>query len=348
VTGRPAWACPDDGAPLERATPGLLCPRCGKEVPARDGVARFSAADRGRGRLLDELLAGAERETTEEAARRLCAGRRYHRRRFTTDWKFLLPLPRGARVLEIGAGFGDDTLELARAATAVHSLVPDDRGGALVARRLREHGIGNVAVGVVGDLSGIPLPAGSIDAIALEDVAAPGFGLTPRTLPAAAAEFARLLAPAGSILVGSRNSYRALPALRALLPPGTLESLNRAVKRDAGRGAGRLPPALVTRRLREAGFDGPQAYAPIPHEQRIEAVVPLEDPAALRYCLDRFLRRNSLVTGAGVAVARVAAALGLLPILLPYRFLLFRRAVPAGAASVQPMCSMRSTIRSHE
>jgi SAM-dependent methyltransferase len=303
------WACPADGRPLERGGLGLLCASCGTEVSCRDGVAQFSSGARDAGASLDES-----------------ARRRGHRRQFATDWKFLLPLSGTTRVLEVGAGFGDDTLELSRRVACVYSLVPDVRNGDLVVRRLREHGAGNVAVGVVASLERIPLPPASIDAIALEDVAASSFGLTRQTFAGVAAEFARVLTPSGSIVIGARSFYRSVPGLAALLPPGTCESLNRIVKRAGRRGAGRLPSSVVTRRMCEAGFDRPQVYAPIPHEQRIEAVVPLGDPAALRYCFERFVRRNSLVARAGLTLARLVAERGLLPALIPYRFLVFRRA----------------------
>jgi len=260
----------------------------------------------------------------DEAAKRFCATHGCHRRATSTDWKFFLPVPEGGRVLEIGAGFGDDTLALARVAKEVVSLVPDEASKAILRRRLEQSSAGNVDAVLLQDLSKITQPDVSIDAISIEDVAAPAFRLTDETLPDVVHEWARILSPRGSVFVGVRNTYRKLPGARSWMPPGNRESLNRFVKRAASASSPKLSRGAVVSCMRAKGFDV-ETFAPIPHEQAIEAVVPLGAPESLRYCLNSFLRQNYLGTRTAVAAANVAADADRLANLLPYYFLLFRR-----------------------
>lgn len=276
--------------------------------------------------LLDEIWARMAGRAADEAAELFCAEHGCHRRPSTTDWKFFLTLPPRARVLEVGAGFGDDTLPLCSRASHVVALVPSRANGRIVERRLAEAGITNGEVVAVEAAARLPLGDATIDVVAIEDVAAAGFGLTGETLTAAIAEFDRVLAADGTIFFGVRNGYRSWPALRSLAP----ESLNRTLKLAAATGRRGASRGEVVRAMRRRGFPEPQVYAPLPHEQAIEAVVPLDHPAPLRYCLGRFLRQNSLVTRAVGAAASAAATAGLLPALLPYYFLFFHRRAAAG------------------
>lgn len=279
--------------------------------------------------LLDELWELTAAHGAEAAAERLRGSRGIAPRRSHTDWRQFLPLPAGGRVLEVGAGFGEDTLALCAAGARVVGLVPTEINARILERRLDEHGVTGATVRVVADLSRLPLPEASVDAVVLEDAAAPGFALDAAALPAALAEFDRVLAAEGVVLVGVRNAWRDLPGGGALWPAGRRESLNRLVKR----GGGPPRPAFTRRRiehgLRGRGFSDPYVLAPIPHEQAVEAVVPLRHPEPLAYCLNRYSRRNSLVTAAVLAAANAAAATDVLAALLPYFYLLFRRSAPA-------------------
>lgn len=321
------WTCPDDRVPLEPRDGDLACPQCGLSFPCADDVPLFGSGN-GFGSsnpVFEELWELMHTHSADEAAQLYCEAHDCHRRASAADWKFLLPIPEGGRVLEIGAGFADDTLVLSGRSAATFSLVPDARNAVIVRKRLREAHVENVHVAVVKQLAAIPLPSGSVDAIALEDVAARGFGLTNETLPAAAAEMARVLAPGGAVLVGVRNAYRTLPGARALFPAEKRESLNRLVKRAAAGATGRLSRARIVSCMQQQGFSAAEVFAPIPGEQSAEALVPLNHPEVLRFCLNRFLRQNSFVTRAGVRAAEALISAGLLPKLLPYYYLVFRR-----------------------
>jgi SAM-dependent methyltransferase len=288
------------------------------------GLARFVPED-GPDAGLAALAAAIERESVDEAARRYCAEHGCHRRRSATDWRCLLPARRAVRVLEIGAGFGDDTVALAAGGADVIALVPSAVNGRIVCAHLRAERLEAVAVGVVRNLSRLPIPTASVDAIALEDVAAAGFELGDRALSGVAGEIDRVLAKDGVVIVGSRHPVRMLPALGRHLPPGGRESLNRAVKRAVAPVCRPPSRARLLECLRRRGFAEPRRLAPIPHEQAIEALVPIERPGPLQYCLRGVLRRNSLAMRALVAAAGVAADAGVLPALLPYAYLVLAR-----------------------
>jgi hypothetical protein len=74
-----------------------------------------------------------------------------------------------------------------------------------------------------------------------------------------------------------------------------------------------------------AGLGVVQALAPIPHERVVRAVVSIAHPEPLRYCLARFVRRNSIPTAAAALSAEALAAARILPLLLPFYWLFFRR-----------------------
>ncbi len=321
------WTCPADRVPLESRDGELACPQCGLVFPCADDVPLFGSGN-GFGSsnpVFEELWQLMHTHSADEAAGLFCDAHGCHRDASAADWKFLLPVGESGRVLEIGAGFADDTLVLGGQAAETFSLVPDARNALIVRKRLREARVENVHVAVVRDLAAIPLPSAGVDAIALEDVAARGFGLTNETLPAAAAELERVLAPGGAVLVGVRNAYRTLPGARALIPAEKRESLNRRVKSAAAGATGRLSRPRIVSCMRQQGFSEPEIFAPIPGEQSAEALVPLNRPDVLRFCLNRFLRQNSLVTRAGVRAAEALISAGLLPKLLPYYYLVFRR-----------------------
>jgi len=264
----------------------------------------------------------------ERAADAFCDAQGCSRRSFSTDWTFLLPLPLEATVLELGAGFGDDTLTLSREAARVVGVAPDALAGGILAQRMQAGGRTNVDVVVLRDLSRLPLAAGSVGAIAIEYAAFGGFALTSDRLVTAAAEWRRVLAPGGSLFVGlPGGGQRWLTRLRlreALLGEGHTESINRRVKRLSAPGSEAAPGAAATlRRLRHAGFGRPRIYAPLPDEERIALVVDVEDHRLVRYCLDQMLRRNSLPRRLGLAGAATAARMNLLRHLIPFRFVIF-------------------------
>ncbi len=330
------WVCLEDRAPLAETGAGnLRCASCGSEHAVVDGIPLFArgeserAATRSSSPALVELWGALQRASADEVGAALCADRRCSRSSRSADWRFFLGLSQGGTVLELGAGFGDDSRDLAGPSGRTIPIVPNLDNARVVRRRLDESAGTAAAVAVLPDVSRLPLPDGSLQAIALEDAAAAGFGLTDARLPAAAAEWKRVLAPGGTVFVGLGNPLRRLPVLDGLW--GRLrsrprhESLNRQVKRWAGPGRrGGLGVERTIRTMTRLGFPRPLMYAPLPDENDASAVVPLEDARVVRYFLDHLVRQNSSWVRLGRRGAHGLVDVGLFRRLVPYYYLIFR------------------------
>jgi len=321
------WNCPHDHAPLQAEPAGLGCPDCARTYAAPDGIALF-APPRETAEL-SALWSDAERAGADAALARYGAAHGCARPPLAADWKFFFPVRAGATVLELGAGAGDDTVELAAAGARVAALVPSLANARLVARVLRERGAPDCALAVATSLERLPVACGAVDALALEAAALRAFDVSAANFERIAVEWARVLAPGGTAFLGLANPLHRLPGVRRvrrwLGSRPRPEALNRRVKRAAG---GAPPLALgvaaATRALRRAGFAAPAIHAPLPDEDDPRAVIPLHDPQAVRYFLRHLIRRNSPLVRAAVGTAGLLASLGLLRRLVPYYYLVFR------------------------
>jgi len=278
---------------------------------------------------LDELWLAMQARGAEEGARETARRWDCSYETYGAGYTLVLPIPPGATVLEVGAGFGDETLALAHRAARVLAMVPDATAARIVERRLAERGCSNVELLVAADAARLALPDGAVQAIAMEHAAVASFGVAARRLPELAREWRRVLAPGGAVLLGLENAWlrlRPLAAARAaLVARRRPESLNRRVKRLAGGNDG---PALTLRQVRRAfeiaGFDRASLLAPLPDERRAESIVPLDDPTALDHFLRALLRRESHGASIALAQARVLARVGLLWRVVPYWYVLLR------------------------
>src|SRR6185295_3797617 len=151
---------------------------------------------------------------------------------------------------------------------------------------------------------------------------------TAALLPAAAAEWRRVLAPGGIVFLGVSNGLYRLAVLRRLRAAATSraagESLNRRVKRATAERAGGLGLGVALRGMARAGFARPEIYAPLPDENQAQVVVPPDDRQVVRYFLNHLVRQNSALVRLGVRAANVVAALGQFRRVVPYYYLIFR------------------------
>jgi SAM-dependent methyltransferase len=313
------WSCPHDHRALERREERLHCPGCRRTYDAADGIAVFaepSAPPAGASVALDELEALLERLPSDEAANEFCRRHGCTRPVVTAGWaSFVSPSGTG-HVLEIGSGFGDGLLALSPRAARVTSILPARPSARIVARHARDAGRANVTVAVVDDLTRLPLADGSLEALAMDDAAARGFELDGASLPALAAEWKRVLAPGGRLLLGLENAW-----VRGLVRRGP-QSLDRCLKRALPARSRGLPSlSRVAGSLVRQGFGRPEIRAPLPDEHAPRILVPQDDRPVLRYFLRNLVRRNSLAARAGATAAQAAVALGLFRHLVPYRFL---------------------------
>jgi len=327
------WVCPQDRHELTAVGEALCCGECGRRYPAEGGIATFLEVETGGvdpDPALAELWAMVRERGAENAAEEFATRHGYTRTPFTADWKLFLPTPEGSRVLELGAGFGDDTLDLAARGADVLSIVPNRTNALILEAHVRERGLSNVRVGIRSDITRMPLADRSIDAIAMEDVAGPGFGVSGRSLLRLAAEWRRLLKPGGVVVLGLANPHTRwliqglLGAMKSSKP--RTESFNRFVKR-AGRRRSRswMRRQAVAREMAEQGFSRPAVYSPLPDEQKTLVVVPSEQQQVLRYFLQNLVRKNSAAARIAVQLAGVLTDAGLLHHVLPYHFLIFKR-----------------------
>lgn len=324
------WACPADHRPLDARGDALVCAHCRARYPLRDGVPAFDPGlEQGDGPSLSTLRASIERAGWHVALDEFARRHGYLRESAAADWRFWLPLPERARVLELGAGLGDDTLALAARASRVVAAVPLADGARILSRRLETASGTAVEVVVLADAGALPLADGALDAIVIEDLAAAAFGLSRDRVARAAAEWRRVLVPRGVVLLAAANPLYRLPGLArlesALRSRGHPRSLSRAIKGAGSRLAAR-PATLRTieRSLVREGFSLSRRLAPLPDERRPEAVVPLDRRAPARHFLKHMVRRDTLAARLGLGVAQGLLGLGLLGAAVPYYYVVYR------------------------
>jgi SAM-dependent methyltransferase len=300
-----------------------------------DGVPVFVTGERVREAArrssapLDELWHAMDDRPAAEAAAEICQSRVCARSPYSADWKFFFSIPPGGTTLEVGAGFGDDSLDLAGKSGAAIAIVPSLANARIVRKHLRERAGREWPVAVMADVSRLPLADGSVHAVAFEDAAAAGFGVSRRALSGIAAEWKRVLAPGGVVFLGVANRLHRLPGLgrlraafRARPRP---EPLNRQVKRWAALGGrGRLGVRRTVRTMTGLGFRPPSVYAPLPDENDAQVVIPVDDAQVVRYFLNNLIRRNSRSVRAALRTAHLLVDLGVFGRLVPYYYLVFR------------------------
>lgn len=249
---------------------------------------------------------------------------------YAPERKYLIFGPAGRRVLELGAGVGDDTLYLSRFFSSTVTLVPDRLNAWIVQKRVQDAVRPGVKVAVQRDLSRLPLPDASVDAIVMEDVARSGFRLTTKGFGAVVHEWRRVLSPGGTVTLGIGNPIDRFPGIReirAVFKSGrNARSLDRLVRDAAARSSWRSFPArAIIQKMQRCGFERPEIHAPLPDEHAPRVMLPVNDPTVVRYFLNNLVRRNSLHMRIAAMAAGVFSDLGFLDRVVPYRYCVFRR-----------------------
>ncbi|MCP3978216.1 MAG: methyltransferase domain-containing protein [bacterium] len=328
-----AWACPDDGSVLRDSAEATVCSGCGAsfEIDGESGAPVFagSATERERAnarpQALDELWRSLERQPPERALDDLAAAHGCVRSPTALDWKRVIAVRRDDSVVEIAAGGGDDTLDLARRARSVTTLVPTRLHAGLLARRFAGAATPAAQIGIVTDLRRLPLGDGRADLLAVKSESAAAFGLRRGDVAQAVDEWKRVVAPGGRVFVGLPNRPAARVMQTALGALG-ISSGTRSLETLLS-GAGEGPTGLpgVVRRMSAAGFGAPVEYAPIPGPDSAEIVLPLGDPRALRYFLGHLVRKNAAAVRGALSAADLLLRTDLLRRAVPYRYFVFAR-----------------------
>jgi ubiquinone/menaquinone biosynthesis C-methylase UbiE len=200
----------------------------------------------------------------------------------------LLPDLHGRRVLEVGCGTGNISLELARRGARVVGL--DVSGPMLSAAQQAANQLGLTIAWIKGEAAALPLPQQSFDGVmsilALDFMA---------DRPGVVEEMVRVLRPGGFLLLALLNRY-SLWTLKRLLKDWFTPSLWRGVRFIS---AGELTQLLVANHNLEEIHQRQAVYFP-----------PLANPCLLRYyhSLERLSHGLGLPLGAFlVAAARKRA-----------------------------------------
>jgi SAM-dependent methyltransferase len=317
----------------------LTCQHCGSSFASVEGLPLLATSRRDieaaqrEPSQLHELWSLMETHPSSVAADLLA--KRYHcsTQRFVTDWTFFLPAEPSGLLLELGAGLGDDTVELSRHYHTVVSLVPNLRNGLILRKRCADLQRSNVTIGVCPSPSALPLPSRSASVITLADATLAG--LTPRSLPRAAAEWRRVLAPNGVLFLGIHNRPLGFQLLRPFRRPSSPSiTLHRMIRKAAaGNPVGRLGLHSTIRCLRRHGFAHASVYEPLPNAEHIEIVIPMLDAGLVRFCTRSLLRQNSWVNRIAGWAADSPGGPNLIRRMLPSHFIVFTGAEQATSHS---------------
>ncbi len=322
------WACLDDRTALTPRDGALSCPSCSRNYDMVRGVPVFTGNDRERAEverqppLHEELWQSMQTSSAVEAATAFCERHDRVRSPYSPDRTCFLAAPTAGTAVEIGAGFGDDSVVLAGSAARTISIVPNLTNAWIVGKHVRERVGADWPVAVMRGISRLPLADSSVQTVAMEDASAAGFELSDASFSAAATEWNRILTPGGVVLLGLTNGIHRLPGLRHRAGPA---SLNRLVKQSAADGHGRLGVARTVRTMAALGFGAPVVYAPLPDENDPRVVLPADDARVVQYLLSHLIRRNSTAVRLAIGAAQGLVALGLFRYLVPYYYLVFRK-----------------------
>ncbi len=330
------WTCLDDRTALIPRDVVLSCPCCSRDYDVVGGIPLFTRSDLERAEierqppLVEELWQSMQTRSAVEAAAAFCERHDRVCLPYSPRPKYFFAPPTAGTAVEIGAGFGDDSVVLAGSQGYTISIVPNRTNARLVGKHVRERVGSAWPVAVMREVSRLPLADSSVQTVAMEDAAAAGFGLSDASFSAVATEWNRILAPGGAVLLGLANGIHRLPGLRQRAR-GRPASLNRLVKTSAAAGRpGRLGVARTIRTMTGIGFGAPVVYAPLPDENDPRIVVPADDARVVQYLLSHLIRRNSRAVRLALGAAQGLVALGLFRHCVPYYYLVFRKKMNRG------------------
>ncbi len=248
-----------------------------------------------------------------------------------TDWKFFINISGQAQILELGGGYGEDTIALARQAENVVSIVPTSTNAFILEQNLLHQKIRNVKIAVCETIKNLPLENNSISAIAIESDAFPGFKYKSGDLKSIASELKRIIKPSGTVFIGLTNPLEkifGLPQLRFIIKSAISEtSMNRFVKSVATSTVENYSKpgfSTVIKTMTKSGFSRPKIFIPLPDENNTEIVIPLEDPELIRYCFRHLLRRNSFYIRLMTVFVDILLKFNVFHYFVPYYFLQFK------------------------
>ena len=284
--------CPRCGKSLETIRSVILrCPRCDAYYPIREGIPSFSDTTTYWGEEFDrnemrEINALARKEgwrvAVDHLVRPKSADRaEYIEASFRADWRFLFPLEKEWRVLDVGAGWGTLSCVFAEITNEVVALESAWERVRFIRSRVEQDSIPNI-LPLHGTLTAPPLPRSSFDLIALNGVLEwLGWSDTTRSVPRVQLDHLKtcfdLLKPGGWLYIGIENRYGISSWLGAMdhsylkytsLLPRSLAHLVTYLKRGHSYRTYTYSPIGYQRLLADAGFSEIHFFATLPTYSR--------------------------------------------------------------------------------
>ncbi|HTS17294.1 MAG TPA: methyltransferase domain-containing protein [Verrucomicrobiae bacterium] len=315
MTHSASFACPRCLGPLTATPTALSCATCSQTFPYSNGVPNFGVkSDYYYGEFpqpeMQSLVDTAVREGSvrafDHALRDKTEEWRHYFRHYATDetraaWQFLLHLPENASVLDIGCGWGNLSLSLARNFAAVYALDIMPERAVIASIRAREAGLPNVTALAGGNAPHLPFPDESLDVVVLNGV----LEWVPVSYPNVSdpreaqlrllRDIVRVLKPDGQLYVGIENRigygyFLGKPDEHSRLKFATL--LPRSWANRYSRAKRHEPYRTYTytwrgyrQLLRDAGFANSRFYCPFPEYREFNELIDLDDPQNLARAL---------------------------------------------------------------
>ncbi len=312
--------CPQCKSTLQHSEKTLTCHDCGKDWQVKDDVPQFSEEDIYWGEVSKEFMQNIVKEAKNSnwlnAINTLLKPVNPRIYDYVTDstradWRFPITLDKSKTALDLGAGWGLLTSELAKICGTVVALEKIPLRVDFMQTRFSQDNLKNVQI-IQGDFLNIPFPENSFDCIVcngvLEWVGLYDLGRKPREAQMFFLKnLARLLKPGGTLYVGIENrfGYKQILGTRdhsgirftSLIPRFLANLVMRfSTKNKAFFLDNNIVPGYRTytytargyhKLLRECGFQTPDIYFVIPSYSHPRWLIPADDKDAFRFLFDR-------------------------------------------------------------
>ncbi|MGE5280064.1 MAG: methyltransferase domain-containing protein [Deltaproteobacteria bacterium] len=350
------FACPACRAALKRDGQGLVCASCSVRWPVQDGVADFRRErDRYWGeyppQVMDRLLEACRQRGWLAAVKDFFGERDPGYYEYLTDkrranWTYLVSLPRTARVLDVGCGWGALSFPLAQRFDEVYGLdIVPQRSALLMLRRQQERCPG--VIPVCGEATHLPFADGFFDGIVLngvlEWIPSTQEGDPARVQAAALKEACRVLKPGGILYVAIENRWAVINFLGlrdthsglrfAPILPRPVANLYSRLARGKDFREYTYTYGEHKRLLKAAGFGRACFFAPLPTYRRFYYFLPLDDARWVRFFLGDFVSSRNRFQRFFITVTRALRLYGLVKYFVP-DFGIFAQKGAGGDAAV--------------
>jgi SAM-dependent methyltransferase len=300
--------CPDCKIELTAHADSLHCPQCDATFPLREGIPSFAKNNFYWNEIpqqdMQRVLNVAESEGWQTAVYDVLnpSGSHVHatvgdERR--ADWKYLLPISRESRVLDLGCGWGAASMALADIAGEVVSMDATWERVRFLDIRSRQQGITNIHPVHGGDTLTFPFPDNYFDVVVLVGVLE-WLGESYPDLPPRQAQLKalhnlrRLIRPGGHLYIAIENRFgydylmgrpdhNGIPYV-GLLPRKLADWVSRKRTGEPFR-TYQYSMQGYRQLLQESGFDNSSFYGDLPQYRHPHFYIPISEGRGFDYFL---------------------------------------------------------------